>query len=70
MIRIYDLTCHVDLAGLDVMQAVKAMPDVAAGLVAAAFTLVGMVLALFGLIGSKPTAVSNQFQLDGHENCS
>jgi calnexin len=40
------------------MHAVKAMPDVAAGLAAAAFTLLGMLLALFGLIGSKPTTVS------------
>jgi calnexin len=34
------------------------MPEVAAGLAAAAFTLLGMLAALFGLIGSsKPTIV-------------
>jgi hypothetical protein len=40
------------------MQAIKQMPEVAAGLAAAAFTLLGMLAALFGLIGSKPTIVS------------
>ena len=48
----------LDLAGLDVKQAVKTMPDVAAGLSAVAFTLIGMLLGLFGFIGSKPTVVS------------
>lgn len=33
------------------------MPDVAAGLAAAAFTLLGVLLSLFGIIGSKPTTV-------------
>lgn len=34
------------------------MPDVAAGLFAAAVTLLGMIAALLGLVGSKPTIVS------------
>lgn len=33
------------------------MPEVAAGLAAAVFTLLGMLLALFGFIGSAPTKV-------------
>ena len=33
------------------------MPDVAAGLAAATFTLLGMLLALSGLFNSKPTPV-------------
>lgn len=41
------------------MSAVKQMPDVAAGLTAALFTLLGMLGALFGLMGSKPTVVSD-----------
>ena len=40
------------------MQAVKQMPDVAAGLAAALFTVVGMIAALFGLIGSSKPVVS------------
>jgi len=37
------------------------MPEVAASLAAAAFTILGMLAALFGLIGSsKPTIVSHQ----------
>jgi len=51
------LRLTADLAGFDISHAVKTMPDVAAGLAAAAFTLLGMLLALFGLIGSKPTTV-------------
>jgi calnexin len=35
------------------------MPDVAAGLAAAFFTLLGMVAALFGLIGSSKPVVSH-----------
>lgn len=54
-LRVYEF---LHLCGFDVMQAVKQMPDVAAGLTAAAFTLLGMLLALFGLIGSKPTTVT------------
>ena len=46
-----------DLAGFDISHAIKTMPEVAAGLAAAAFTLIGMLLALFGLIGTKPTTV-------------
>jgi hypothetical protein len=34
------------------------MPEVAAGLAAAAFTFLGILATLFGLIGSKPTIVS------------
>jgi calnexin len=37
------------------------MPDVAAGLFAAAVTLLGMVAALLGLVGSKPTIVSTEY---------
>lgn len=48
-----------DLCGFDVMQAVKQMPDVAAGLAAALFTVLGMVAALFGLIGSSKPVVSS-----------
>lgn len=33
------------------------MPDVAAGLAAAAFTFLGILLATLGIIGSKPTTV-------------
>ena len=40
------------------MQAIKQMPDVAAGLAAAVFTLLGMLAALFGLIGSSKPVVS------------
>jgi calnexin len=47
-----------DLAGFDIGHAVKTMPDIAAGLAAAAFTLLGILLATFGLIGSKPTTVN------------
>lgn len=47
-----------DLARDDFMSAVKHMPDVAAGLAAALFTILGMLGALFGLMGSKPTVVS------------
>lgn len=46
-----------DLATFDISQAVKQMPEVAAGLAAAVFTLLGMLLALFGFIGSAPTKV-------------
>ncbi|ORY34998.1 Calreticulin family-domain-containing protein [Naematelia encephala] len=63
-LRVYEF---IHLAGLDVTQAVKQMPDVAAGLAAAAFTLLGMLLALFGLIGSKPTSVSLAFPLNDLE---
>ncbi len=48
----------VDLAQLDLVHAVKALPEVAAGLVAAAVTFLGLLLALFGFLGSKPTIVS------------
>lgn len=34
------------------------MPEVAAGLAAAALTFIGILATLFGLIGSKPTIVS------------
>lgn len=51
-------TDPLDLCGFDVMQAVKQMPDVAAGLAAAVFTLLGMLAALFGLIGSTKPVVS------------
>lgn len=34
------------------------MPDVAAGLAAAIFTALGVLMSLFGLIGSKPTGVT------------
>jgi hypothetical protein len=47
-----------DLAKHDFVHAVKTMPDVAAALSAIAFTILGMLLALFGLIGNKPTTVS------------
>lgn len=40
------------------MSAIKQMPDVAAGLAAALFTVLGMLGAFFGLMGSKPTVVS------------
>lgn len=46
-----------DLAGFDISHAVKTMPDVAAGLAAAAFTFLGILLSLFGILGSKPTTV-------------
>ena len=46
-----------DLAGFDIQHAIKTMPDVAAGLAAAAFTLLGVLLSLFGIIGAKPTTV-------------
>jgi calnexin len=52
-----------DLAQHDIMHALKTMPEVAASLAAAAFTLLGMLLALFGLIGNKPTTVSHLSQL-------
>lgn len=48
----------LDLAGYDFMSAIKQMPDVAAGLAATLFTVLGMLGALFGLMGSKPTVVS------------
>ncbi|ORX38009.1 ER-associated protein catabolism-related protein [Kockovaella imperatae] len=51
----------VDLAQSDYMHAIKTMPDVAAGLAAVAFTAIGMLLGLFGFIGSKPTVVSGSF---------
>jgi hypothetical protein len=35
------------------------MPEVAAGLAAAALTFIGILATLFGLIGSKPTIVSD-----------
>ncbi len=45
-----------DLAKQNPMEAIKAMPETAAALAAAFFTLLGMLGALFGLIGSaKPT---------------
>ncbi|ODO00609.1 calnexin [Cryptococcus wingfieldii CBS 7118] len=53
-LKIYEF---INLAGYDVVAAVKQLPEVAAGLAAAAFTLIGMLLALFGLIGSAPTKV-------------
>lgn len=49
-----------DLCGFDIVQACKQMPDVAAGLAAAFFTLLGMVAALFGLIGSSKPVVSSR----------
>ena len=55
-LRIYEF---VNLAGYDFVHAIKTLPDVAAGLAAAAFTLLGMVLALFGLIGSKPATTKS-----------
>lgn len=67
---IYFVSCKADslfspadLCGFDVAQAIKQMPEVAAGLAAAAFTLIGMLLALFGLIGSAPTKVSRLFNV-------
>jgi hypothetical protein len=47
----------VDLFQSNPKLAISAMPETAAGLVAALFTLLGMLGALFGLIGSssKPT---------------
>ena len=48
------------------MQAVKQMPDVAAGLTAAAFTLIGMLAALLGLMGSKPTIVRDRMDKRHH----
>ncbi|WRT69418.1 uncharacterized protein IL334_006404 [Kwoniella shivajii] len=53
-LKVYEF---LHLAGLDFASAVKQMPEVAAGLAAAAFTVLGMLLALFGLIGSAPTKV-------------
>ncbi|OCF37028.1 calnexin [Kwoniella heveanensis BCC8398] len=53
-LKVYEF---IHLAGFDFAQAVKQMPEVAAGLAAAAFTLLGMILALFGFIGSAPTKV-------------
>ncbi|KAK4684067.1 calnexin, partial [Tremellales sp. Uapishka_1] len=55
-LKVYEF---IELCGFDVRQAIKQMPEVAAGLAAAAFTLLGMLAALFGLIGSgsKPTIV-------------
>ncbi|EIW72285.1 calnexin [Tremella mesenterica] len=52
-LKIYEF---IHLCGFDVLQAVKQMPEVAAGLAAALFTVLGMLAALFGLIGSKPVA--------------
>lgn len=46
------------------MQAVKQMPDVAAGLAAALFTVLGMIAALFGLIGSSKPVVSSFSRLN------
>jgi len=46
-----------DLCGFNVLQACKQMPDVAAGLAAAFFTLIGMLAALFGLMGSSKPVV-------------
>ncbi|WVQ79488.1 hypothetical protein IAT38_001587 [Cryptococcus sp. DSM 104549] len=45
------------LASFSPVQAAKQMPEVAAGLLASAFTLIGMLLALLGFIGSAPTKV-------------
>ncbi|ADV22283.1 calnexin [Cryptococcus gattii Ru294] len=53
-LKVYEF---LHLATLDISQAVKQMPEVAAGLAAAVFTLLGMLLALFGFIGSAPTKV-------------
>ncbi|KAK8849441.1 hypothetical protein IAR55_004773 [Kwoniella newhampshirensis] len=53
-LKVYEF---IHLCGFDVAQAIKQMPEIAAGLAAAAFTLIGMLLALFGLIGSAPTKV-------------
>ena len=55
---IWDIADQPDLCGFDVLQAIKQMPEVAAGLAAAAFTLLGMLAAIFGLVGPKPTIVS------------
>ena len=54
------LTRYSDLAGFDIIHAIKTMPDVAATLAAVAFTVIGMLLGLFGFIGSKPTTVSSE----------
>jgi len=53
-LKVYEF---IHLAGYDFMSAIKQMPDVAAGLAAALFTVLGMLGALFGLMGSKPTVV-------------
>ncbi|WVR08300.1 hypothetical protein IAU60_005349 [Kwoniella sp. DSM 27419] len=53
-LKVYEF---IHLAGFDFMTAVRQMPETAAGLAAVAFTLLGMILALFGLIGSAPTKV-------------
>ncbi|KAK1923820.1 ER-associated protein catabolism-related protein [Papiliotrema laurentii] len=53
-LRVYEF---IHLAGFDISHAVKTMPDVAAGLAAAAFTFLGILLSLFGILGSKPTTV-------------
>lgn len=51
----------LDLCGFNVLQACKQMPDVAAGLAAAFFTLIGMLAALFGLMGSSKPVVCHLF---------
>ncbi|WVN87043.1 uncharacterized protein L203_102219 [Cryptococcus depauperatus CBS 7841] len=56
-LKVYEF---IHLAGFDITSAVKQMPEVAAGLAAAAFTLIGMLLALFGFIGDAPTKVKVQ----------
>lgn len=52
-----DISPLTDLAQSNPKLAITAMPETAAGLLAALFTLLGMLGALFGLIGSssKPT---------------
>jgi len=53
-LKVYEF---IHLCGFDVLQACKQMPDVAAGLAAAFFTLIGMLAALFGLMGSSKPVV-------------
>ncbi|WWD04084.1 hypothetical protein V865_002149 [Kwoniella europaea PYCC6329] len=53
-LKVYEF---IHLASIDAASAVKQMPEVAAGLALTAFTTLGMLLALFGLIGSAPTKV-------------
>ncbi|GFZ50221.1 Calnexin homolog [Saitozyma sp. JCM 24511] len=53
-LKVYEF---IHLCGFDVVQAVKQMPEVAAGLAAAALTFIGILATLLGLIGSKPTIV-------------
>lgn len=47
------IIAFTDLAREDPMHAIKAMPDVAAGLAASLTTILGMLAALFGLIGAS-----------------